>query len=72
MTKKEINEIKSLFDTIQDCNISRLAGCYVNGEKMKVKTFSDSFYNLPEEEMYKSFERHYQEHQERILLIWIL
>ncbi len=56
MTKKEINEIKSLFDTIQDCNISRLAGCYVNGEKQKVKTFSDSFYNLPEEEMYKYLE----------------
>ncbi|MCR5226513.1 MAG: DUF4317 domain-containing protein [Eubacterium sp.] len=56
MTKKEINEIKSLFDTIQDCNILKLAGCYVNGEKTKVKTFSDSFYNLPEEEMYKYLE----------------
>lgn len=56
MTKKEINEIKSLFDTIQDCGIMKLAGCYVNGEKTKVKTFSDSFYNLPEEEMYKYLE----------------
>ncbi len=56
MTKKEINEIKSLFDTIQDCGITKLAGCYVNGEKTKVKTFSDSFYNLPEEEMYKYLE----------------
>lgn len=56
MTKKEINEIKSLFDTIQDCGITRLAGCYVNGDKAKVKTFSESFYNLPEEEMYKYLE----------------
>ena len=56
MIKKEINEIKSLFDTIQDCGILRLAGCYVNGEKTKVKTFNESFYNLPEEEMYKYLE----------------
>ncbi len=56
MTKKEINEIKSLFDTIQDCGILRLAGCYVNGEKVKIKTFSESFYNLPEDEMYKYLE----------------
>ena len=56
MTKKEINEIKSLFDTIQDCGITRLSGCYVNGDKTKVKTFSESFYNLPEEEMYKYLE----------------
>ena len=56
MIKKEINEIKSLFDTIQECNILRLAGCYVNGEKMKVKTFNESFSNIPEEEMYKYLE----------------
>ena len=56
MIKKEINEIKSLYDTIQECGISRLAGCYVNGDKTKVKTFNDSFLNLPEEEMYKYLE----------------
>lgn len=56
MTKKEISEIKSLFDTIQDCGILKLAGCYVNGDKTKVKTFSESFYNLPEEEMHKYLE----------------
>ncbi len=56
MIKKEINEIKSLYDTIQECGINRLVGCYVNGEKKKVKTFSDSFYNLPEEEMHKYLE----------------
>ncbi len=56
MVKKEINEIKSLYDTIQECGISRLAGCYVNGEGSKVKTFSELFLNLPEEEMYKYLE----------------
>ena len=56
MIKKEINEIKSLFDTIQECNILRLAGCYVNGEKMKVKTFNERFSNIPEEEIYKYLE----------------
>lgn len=56
MIKKEINEIKSLFDTIQDCGIQRMAGCYVNGDKTKVKTFNETFYNLPEEEMYKYLE----------------
>ncbi len=56
MTKKEINEIKSLFDTIQDCNILTLAGCYVDGEKKKVKTFNEMFYNIPQEEMYKYLE----------------
>ena len=56
MIKKEINEIKSLFDTMQECNILRLAGCYVNGEKMKVKTFNERFSNIPEEEMYKYLE----------------
>ena len=56
MIKKEISEIKSLYDTIQECGINRLVGCYVNGEKKKVKTFSDSFYNLPEEEMHKYLE----------------
>lgn len=56
MNRKEINEIKALYDSVQDCSILRLAGCYVNGEKNKVKTFNESFYNLPEEEMYKYLE----------------
>ena len=53
MIKKEINEIKGLYRDLQDCGISRLAGCYVNGEKEKVQTFSESFLNLPDEELYK-------------------
>ncbi len=56
MIRGEINEIKSLFDSIADQGIRRLAGCYVNGEKQKVKTFSVPFYEIPEEEMHKYLE----------------
>ena len=56
MIKSEINEIKSLFDSISDQGIYRLTGCYVNGEKQKVKTFSEHFYDIPEEEMHKYLE----------------
>ena len=56
MIKKEINEIKALYDTIQDCGISRLCGCYVDGNKEKVKTFNETFLNLDDEEVYKYLE----------------
>lgn len=56
MTKKEINEIKGLYDTIEECGISRLCGCYVNGDKEKVKVFSESFLNLEEKEQHKYLE----------------
>lgn len=55
MTRKEINEIKSLYD-IEDCGVLRLCGCYVNGEKEKVTTFNETFLNLPEEERHKYFD----------------
>ncbi|MBQ8167783.1 MAG: DUF4317 domain-containing protein [Lachnospiraceae bacterium] len=56
MTKKEINEIKGLFDTIEECGIARLCGCYVNGDKEKVKIFSESFLDLEEKEQHKYLE----------------
>ncbi|MBQ4463131.1 MAG: DUF4317 domain-containing protein [Eubacterium sp.] len=56
MINSEINEIKSLFDSVSDQGIYRLTGCYVNGEKQKVKTFSEHFYDIPEEEMHKYLE----------------
>ena len=34
MNKKEISEIKRLF-TPSGCSISRICGCYVDGEKNK-------------------------------------
>ncbi len=56
MIKSEINEIKSLYDSIEEQGIHRLAGCYVDREKRKVKTFSELFYDIPKEEMHKYLE----------------
>lgn len=55
MTRKEINEIKAQY-TLEECGILRLCGCYVDGEKNKVTTFSENFLNLPEEEKHKYFD----------------
>ena len=55
MNKKEIAEIKKQY-TPKNCAITRICGCYVNAEKEKLATFSQSFLTLPEEEMYKYFE----------------
>lgn len=57
MIKAEINEIRALFSSnLTDCGISRIAGCYVNGDKKKVMTYASSFLTLPEEEQYKYLE----------------
>lgn len=55
MVKPELNELKKLF-TPRNCSISRICGCYVDGEKNIKTTFSESFLNLPEEETFKYFE----------------
>ncbi len=55
MIKPEINEIKKLF-TPKNCSITRICGCYVDGEKEKKAEFKQSFLALDEEEMYKYFE----------------
>ncbi len=55
MTKQEINELKRLF-TIKNCSITRICGCYVDGEKNKKTDFRQAFLALPEEEMFKYFE----------------
>ena len=50
MNKKEISEIKKQF-TPANCAITRICGCYVDGEKnIKTKT-KDAFLSLPEEEI---------------------
>ena len=54
MNKKEISEIKRLF-TPSGCSISRICGCYVDGEKNK-KQKSRKRSSLPEEDMFKYFE----------------
>lgn len=55
MTKQEISELKRLF-TIKNCSITRICGCYVDGEKNKKTDFKQAFLALPEEEMFKYFE----------------
>lgn len=55
MIKKEISEIKRQF-TPNNCSISRICGCYVDGEKNKKTEFKEAFLSLPEEDMFKYFE----------------
>lgn len=55
MVKKEISEIKRQF-TPSGCSISRICGCYIDGEKNKKTEFKEAFLSLPEEDMFKYFE----------------
>lgn len=55
MIKQEISEIKKLF-TERNCSITRICGCYVDGEKNKKTELKQTFLALPEEEMFKYFE----------------
>lgn len=55
MVKPELNEIKKQF-TPRNCSISRICGCYVDGEKNIKTTFREGFLSLPEEETFKYFE----------------
>lgn len=55
MIKKEISEIKRLF-TPANCSITRICGCYVDGEKNKKTELKEAFLSLPEEEAFKYFE----------------
>lgn len=55
MNKKEISEIKKQL-TPDNCAITRLCGCYVDGEKNKIAQIKDAFLSLPEEEIFKYFE----------------
>ena len=55
MIKQEVNEIKRLY-TPSNCSITRICGCYVDGEKNKKTDFKEAFLSLPEEEIFKYFE----------------
>ena len=52
---QEINELKRLY-TPSNCSITRICGCYVDGEKNKKTEFKEAFLSLPEEEIFKYFE----------------
>lgn len=55
MIKQEVNEIKRLY-TPSNCSITRICGCYVDGEKNKKTELKEAFLSLPEEEIFKYFE----------------
>lgn len=52
MNKKEILEIRKQF-TPEKTTISRVCGCYVDGEKNKRLKLNEAFLTLPEEEVFK-------------------
>lgn len=55
MNKKEVTEIRKQFSPT-NCNITRIAGCYVDHEKVKKMQTKEAFLSLPEEEAFKYFE----------------
>ena len=55
MNKKEIAEIKKQF-TPDRCSITRICGCYVDGEKSKKTELKEAFLSLSEEETFKYFD----------------
>lgn len=55
MIKTEISELKKQF-THENCTITKMCGCYVDGEKEIKTKLSESFLCLPEEETHKYFE----------------
>lgn len=52
MNKKEISEIKKQFTPERNV-ITRICGCYIDGEKNIKLTSKDAFYSLPEEDVHK-------------------
>ena len=50
MNKKEVAEIKKQF-TPDRCAITRICGCYVDGEKNKKSLMKEAFLSISEEEM---------------------
>lgn len=54
MNKKEINEIKKQYSN-ERCSITRICGCYVDGEKNIKTQIKEAFLSLPEEETFKYF-----------------
>lgn len=55
MINSEISEIKKQFNH-DNCSITKVSGCYVDGEKEIKARFTESFLCMPEEETFKYFE----------------
>lgn len=54
MNKREINEIKKQFAP-ERCTITKICGCYVDGDKNKKSELTQTFLMLTEEENFKYF-----------------
>ena len=54
MNKKEVLEIRKQY-THEKCSITRICGCYVDGEKNIKTELKEAFLSLPEEETFKYF-----------------
>lgn len=52
MNKAEISEIRKLFN-IKNCGITRICGCYVNGDKNIINTWAQNFLAMDEEDLFK-------------------
>lgn len=55
MNKKEVLEIRKQFSP-ENCAITRICGCYIDGDKEKRLEFKEAFLSLPEEEAFKYFD----------------
>lgn len=55
MNKKDIAELKKRFSK-RGCTFTKMCGCYVDGERNKITTFTETFLNLDEDEFYKYLE----------------
>ena len=55
MTSKEVKELRKLY-TKERCSVSRLCGCYVNGEKEKIASFTGGLLGMQDDEMFKYLE----------------
>lgn len=52
MNKLEVNELKKRF-TKNGCTITKMCGCYVDGEKNRLVDINETFLNLDEDEFHK-------------------
>ncbi|NLL74034.1 MAG: DUF4317 family protein, partial [Clostridiales bacterium] len=55
MIKSEISEIRKQFKH-ENSSITKVSGCYVDGEKNVKTKFTETFLCMPEEETFKYFE----------------
>ncbi len=52
MNKKEVLEIRKQYKP-EECSITRICGCYVNGDKEILAQSKEAFLSLPDEEIFK-------------------